>query len=178
MAAQIAASLFFRPEGYSIGEIKFDLILRETHEFRNTITSHKIQDGRDVSDHIRNELRNGSFTGQITNYSIYIDGVENRALDVLEQLKTLWQNTSDTYTLTLVVDVIENIVIQKISVNKDGQTGDKLDFDITFRQIEKVNIKTVNIGGEFDKKAVISKTLPLSPGQPGAPLTLEIEALL
>ena len=69
--AEIPVSLFFKGvQSYGIGILKFDLLLSEDHNFDNTITEHPVEDGSIISDHIQNELENGSLTGLISNFSV------------------------------------------------------------------------------------------------------------
>ncbi len=60
--AVVPASLFFKGLGiYGVEDeegafISFDLVLSENHNFDSEVTTHPIEDGSEVSDHIQNEL--------------------------------------------------------------------------------------------------------------------------
>jgi len=70
--ALVPASLFFRgSQVYGIdskaGAINFDLIVSESHSFDSDVSTHSVEDGSEISDHIQNIAQDGSFTGIMSN---------------------------------------------------------------------------------------------------------------
>lgn len=143
--------LFFqqkkRPYGADadMGSIKFDLVLNERHNFNNAVSSHNIEDGSEISDHIRNELENGSLTGLISNFSVKTRLLRtNRAQDAFDFLFELWQAKA-LVTITTVMRVYRDMAITDISIPRSFDTGESAVFTISFRKVNQVKLKTVTL---------------------------------
>lgn len=155
-------SLFYRPEGFGVGEITFDLITNEAHSMSNTLTAHRVEDGSVISDHIKNDLRNGSLSGLVTNFSIQNPttflgvgatletGLANRALTAYDAFKLLWLSKS-LVTIVTQLEVYENVAIKSIDTSKDDAT-DALGFNVTFREFPVVKLKQVEIEASVNPK--------------------------
>jgi hypothetical protein len=146
--ANLRSKLFFSGRDYKIGTIELDLILGEEHNFSNEITEHTIENGSVISDHIKNNLENGSLTGLITNHSIkqfgLITGVTNRAKDAFDELKRLWKERSLISIITI-MQRYDNVVIENVSMPRDEGTGEAIIINLSFRQVKIVKLKTVQI---------------------------------
>lgn len=139
--------IFGRP--YKIGTrkgfISFDLILSESHSISNTISEHPVEDGSVISDHIKNNLENGSLTGLISNFSLStFTSFTNRAQDAYDEIVRLWKNR-ETVTLVSVLRTYNDIAIVDVNVSLSADTGSAIVLDISFKQIKKVKLKTVLI---------------------------------
>lgn len=66
----LPASLFYRVDGYFVGNIKFDLEISENHSIEAQVSEHPIEDGSVVSDHVRILPRKGSIVGLVTNHPL------------------------------------------------------------------------------------------------------------
>ena len=66
----LPASLFYRVDGYFVGNIKFDLEISENHSIEAQVSEHPIEDGSIVSDHVRILPRKGSIVGLVTNHPL------------------------------------------------------------------------------------------------------------
>lgn len=144
--AVFSTSLFFK-EGkqYSVGSVTFDLLLSENHNFENTVTSHTIEDGSEISDHIKNELENGGVNGLISNFSVNTARLSsNRAQDAFDTLYNLWK-AKTLVTIVTVLRVYENVAITSIPISRSEATGESLTFSISFQEIKQVTPKTVVI---------------------------------
>jgi len=144
--AELATTLFFQNNrNYGVGIITFDLILEETHNYSNSVTRYKIEDGSNISDHIQNEVESGSITGLITNFSLF-DGVllSNKAQDVFNQLRDLYLN-KELVDIVTVLKVYENVAITNISVPRNSESGEELISNFSFEQVDIVNLQEVLI---------------------------------
>lgn len=145
----IPAQLFYKNRDYGVGSIQFDLVLGETHNMSNIITEYKIEDGSTISDHIQNNVRTGTVTGLITNFSIGEGTLtENRALLAFQRLEELFE-AKELVTIVTVYKVYEDVVIENISIAKDSNTGESIVADFSFREITKVSLQTINIEAEI-----------------------------
>lgn len=144
--AELPVKLFFRDNReYGVGRIKFDLILTEDHNFSNIVTDHNIEDGTQISDHIKNELERGSLTGLITNFSIQIFGLQgNRAQNAFDEMIRLWKERV-LVTIVTVMRVYEDVAIENITVNRSEATGEAISMNVSFRQVKQVKLKSVEV---------------------------------
>ena len=146
--ALIPVNLFFnKNKKYGVnsdnGFITFDILVNESHNFSSNITSHPIENGSEVSDHIRNQLEQGSFTGLISNFSVKSRFLfSNRAQDAFDLFVELWKQKV-LFTITTVMRVYKSMGITNISINRDFSTGDAVVFNVGFRKVEQVSLKTV-----------------------------------
>ena len=152
MAIQTASLFFKNNRNYGIGNIDFDLILSESHNFNNTVTQFNIEDGSNISDHIRNELFNGTVTMLITNFSLLQDGIiSNRAQDAYDALESLWRER-DLVTIVTVLKVFDNVAITNISINRGTDSGEALEVDVSFQEINIVKLQELQITASIKLK--------------------------
>jgi hypothetical protein len=150
--------LFYRKDGYSVGEVELDLILDEHHSKDAEVTENPLQDGRAVSDGIYLKLRDGSLTGLVSNHSLkhatppdiqsaealleqaesYT--LENRAKQAWEDLKGV-MDRKELVTIVTALEVYENVAITHIETDRDGGSGDALEIKISFKQVQTVKLK-------------------------------------
>jgi hypothetical protein len=138
--------LFFKGNRiYGVGNIAFDLVLSETHNFTSKVTSHPVEDGSEITDHIYNDLENGSINGLISNFSLNSTGaVTNRAQSVFEALISLWRERTPV-TIRTVMRVYENVVITSMPFLREASQGESLPISISFRKIEVVKLEEITV---------------------------------
>lgn len=150
--------LFYRQDGYSVGEVDLDLILEENHSKDAVVTENPLQDGRAVSDGIYLMLREGSLVGLVSNHSLKHATppdvqnaealleeaedatLENRARQAWESLKAL-MDARQTVTIVTALEVYDNVAVTHIETQRDGTTGDALAIQVSFRQVQTVQLK-------------------------------------
>ena len=150
--------LFYRKDGYSVGPVDIDLILNEDHSKDARVTENPLQDGRAVSDGIYLELREGSLTGLVSNHSLKhatppdvqsaqalleqaeSTTLENRAWQAWEDLKAV-MDAKEPVTIVTALEVYENVAITHIETDRDGDTGDALAIQVSFRQVQTVQLR-------------------------------------
>ena len=150
--------LFYRKEGYSVGSVDIDLILNEDHSKDARVTENPLQDGRAVSDGIYLELREGSLTGLVSNHSLKhatppdvqsaqalleqaeSTTLENRARQAWEDLKAV-MDAKEPVTIVTALEVYEDVAITHIETDRDGDTGDALAIQVSFRQVQTVQLR-------------------------------------
>lgn len=159
----IPASLFYRTEGYSVGELGIDLILSESHALSSVVTSHPVEDGSVITDHIQKNLRMGSLQARISNHSrkaaqVNTESTEiqdvidanttamkaNRAMAAWELLQAI-HDRSELVTIVTVLQKYTDVAITDINVDRDSETGEALDFTISFQQVKRVALKEVTV---------------------------------
>jgi hypothetical protein len=156
------ASLFYRTNGYAVGALYVHLILSEDHALVSQVTSHPVEDGSVISDHIRNELRAGSLKALVTNHSIrYANNdkaadpemlikagknavLENTAMSAWEVLKSI-HAARELVTIATVLEVYDDVAITSIEVSRDSDSGEALEFAVNFQQVKKVQLRGTDV---------------------------------
>lgn len=143
----------------STSAIQFSLIKSENHKFSSSVSYHPIEKGSPISDHIQRDQRTGSFVGLVSNFSLltaktvdYSKGdraqmglpPQNLARDAYDQLKKLWVDGA-VITLVLVLEVYPDVVITEVSAPRSGDSGDAIEFDISFAQIRRAKLDEVGL---------------------------------
>lgn len=160
----VPVSLFFRSDGYSVGEVTIDLILSEDHSLSAAVTQHPVQDGSVVSDHITVLPRSGTMRALVSNHSLsaaeaqsdedetwkelYERGasatLRNRAQEAWEALKKVVE-AKELITIVTALEVYDNVALTGIRTTRDGETGDSLEIEIDFEQVNRVSLKETRV---------------------------------
>jgi len=146
MATQVPIVLFYQSQKtYSVDTIIFDLILKESHSLDASITSFNVEDGSLISDHIKNELRTGSLTGKVTNFSIYEDGFPgNKALEAWEKFKELWA-AKKKMTINCIMDSYDDVCVVHVGSGREPGLGEAQEFDVSFQQMNIVKLEQISL---------------------------------
>lgn len=160
----VPVSLFYRADGWSVGEISLDLILTETHSLNAVVTQHPVQDGSTISDHITILPRSGTMRVLVSNFSlstaegdaraawdeIYAQGeaaqktLPNRAEEAWKKLKDIVK-TRELVKVVTSLEVYEDVALTRVETTRDGDTGDALEIDIDYEQVTKVKLKETKV---------------------------------
>ncbi len=175
----IPVSLFYREDGWSVGEISLDLILTEGHSLNAAVTQHPVQDGSTISDHITILPRNGTLRALVSNFSlaaassnkaetwqdVYEQGeaaqesLPNRAADTWEKLKELVKRRELVKVVTA-LEVYEDMALTRVETTRDGDTGDALEIEIDYEQAVRVKLKETKVTAQVqprDMKSTINQ---------------------
>lgn len=194
----VPASVFFNvggyeifgtsPAGYKVQAVSLDLIISESHALTSTVSSHPVEDGAAVSDHIKNELRMGSLTGLVSNHSLnrapeyeiaeagastkrpnYGTSLkpweENPAQAAWDQMKEQWKKRR-LVTIVTALEVYKDVAITNVQTTRTSESGEALEFSISFQQVKKVKLQEVEISAsvaplsmktDTDKQASVKK---------------------
>lgn len=175
----VPVSLFYRADGWSVGEISLDLILTETHSLNAVVTQHPVQDGSTISDHITILPRSGTMRVLVSNFSlstaegdaraawkeIYAQGeaaqktIPNRAEEAWKKLKDLVKKRELVKVVTS-LEVYEDVALTRVETTRDGDTGDALEIDIDYEQVTKVKLKETKVTAQVqprDMKSTINQ---------------------
>ena len=151
-----------RPAPTQIGpNLILDALVRESHDFRSEVTEFPVETGSNVSDHILNAPREISIEGVITNNPIrFLGGIPAKLirgssvggivigpnLNLVElafaELERIY-NAKDTLIISTPRKFYTKMVMTRLSIPKDRATGDALRFSASFRQLERVQSRTV-----------------------------------
>jgi len=123
----------------------FDLQISESHSFNSKVTNHPVEDGSPITDHIEKELRSGSASFFVSNYSLKIGELEtNRVQDVYDLFKQLWKS-KELVTLVTDLEVYEDVAITKISTSRNVGVGEAGTFEVSFTEFRIIRLKKISV---------------------------------
>lgn len=163
--ADTPVNLFFNSDKtYGAGLLTFDLLLAEDHSLESSVTSHPVEDGSEINDHIQNETPSGSITGLITNFSIKSKGItSNRPQDAFDLLYQLWEER-ELVTICTMLRVYDDMAITSAPVARDNETGESIILQIEFQRVRIVELQQIlletNISLKSLKKTIQKKVSP------------------
>lgn len=135
-----------------IGIITFDLILSEAHNLSSQVTEHPVEDGSVITDHIKNNLENGTLSALFTNFSIRRRfQVENIAQTAHDEIKRIWK-ARQLVTITTVMEKYENVAIENVDEQRSADTGAATILNISFKKVEVKKLKTTLIDANVRQK--------------------------
>lgn len=143
--------------------IYFDAAESVVKDLPNKVTSHPIEDGSPITDHVISEPRKVSVTGIISDAAFQLQeddrfseisgsdagvarrvpvaGRSQQALNELEEIR----DNREVFQLETRNEVFEDMVFTGFQVPRDAQTGDAVRVKFTAQQISTVQRKFVNI---------------------------------
>ena len=170
------SSLFFRDEGFGLEELKFDLLIDESHSLDFEIPEHAVENGSSISDHVCERLRSVQITGLFTNHPIggkksgyvnedgtvneepdevSVDGVEGRgniALANFEKLKEIARRRKPVRLVTS-LEVYEEMVFESIPYSRGPDDGESIKFTAKLREVRTAKVSTVRRDGVWNPPA-------------------------
>ena len=157
--ATVNTTLFFKANRkYSVGTITLDLLLSENHNFSSTITQFNIEDGADITDHIRRNIFQGGLTGRVSNFSLTQEGLlVNRAQEAYDALKQIWQE-GQLIDISIIYDIFQNVGISNIGIPRSPGLGEAIEFDISFQEVNIVQLQEILIVANVKLADMVSDT--------------------
>ncbi len=135
----------------AIGSIVLDATVEERHEYSATVTDHPIEAGGFVTDHIYENPRVLSVTGEITDSPVtlfsVLNGVSNRRIEAKDQLLELY-HARERVTLVTGLEIYTDMVMEGLVFPRDQRTGRRLQFNATFKQTSFVESEIVGVATE------------------------------
>ncbi|MBC3540662.1 phage baseplate protein [Rufibacter sediminis] len=142
----------------SIGAVTLDATVNESHQYLANVTTHPIESGGFVTDHVYEEPREVTIEGEITSSPVIffgnLGGLSDRRIEAYDQLVSLYK-TRDIVTLVTGLKIYTDMVIQSLSFPRDQKTGGRLQFSASFKEARKVSSQVIGVASEkaaADKK--------------------------
>lgn len=172
----VQSSLFFRDEGFGLEELKFDLLIDESHSLDFDIPEHAVENGSSISDHVCERLRSVQITGLFTNHPIggkksgyvnedgtvneepdevSVDGAEGRgniALANFEKLKEIARRRKPVRLVTS-LEVYEEMVFESIPYSRGPEDGESIKFTAKLREVKTAKVSIVRRDGVWNPPA-------------------------
>lgn len=163
----------FKKAGASAILLQLDAGISERHSYRNRVTKYPVEEGLDITDHIKQEPESFVLEGIVSNspiaqipflsdYNAIVNQGNDRVMSSYEALlliagrkmvkePTMTGADENTATKPLVVDIAANLrvfndmVIEDLDFDFDAKTGDALPFKATACRIVKVSTSETTI---------------------------------
>lgn len=167
-------------EQFQKQSLVFDACLSENHSASSTITSHPVESGANVTDHVHNNPDVVTITGLVTNTPIrfpeglpavpvgqsfanLVNDVSNdlskNAYDKLLALK----NNKSLIKIATTLRTYENMLIESFEVSRDKETADALAFTMRLQQVRFVKTNTIELPTPVEPKLAKKKVLGNKP---------------
>jgi Dit-like tail protein len=126
-----------------------DCVRQETHSFDSDVTSHPVEKGADVTDHVRPRPITVTLECIVSNTPIEPVASQRPAGGIPAEDAHAWlmgiRDDREPVTIETHRRAYENMVLTSLSEPLDAATGDGLVFSATFVQIELVQIEKVTV---------------------------------
>ncbi len=155
-----------------VGVVQFDCSLSETHSSEATITEHPVEEGADITDHIRLGHAMIDLNGLVTNTPlIFLASLQNSSplvgdiIPVTDRVNAAYRELQrvmrkgETVDVVTSLDSYENMAITAMSVARDAANGQVLNCSLSLREIIIAVSETVEapIPVEVAKKKPVNK---------------------
>lgn len=172
--------------------IDLDVTQDEAHEWTNDVTLYPVEEGSQISDHIRPMPDKVTITGWITDAPIndteieqYNQASDDGSAELPSRVFTTFgllhdlRDSRELITLYTRHKVYTNMALQSCNIPRNGAMGEALNFTLTFVNVRIVSTQTVDVPAGISKKldkktgaAVQKKTQPTK--TPGAEQTVDL----
>jgi len=139
-----------------VGLVQFDCSVSETHSDEATVTEHPVEEGTNISDHIRKGPASLELNGIVTNTPIVylaslqaispLDGdlapVQDRAELAYAELQQIMKDGRTVEVVTS-LRTYQNMALTGMSVTRDATTGQVLNCSLSLREITVAVTQTV-----------------------------------
>lgn len=152
----------------SIGDLVLDARISENHQLSNDVTQYPIEEGSNITDHVRNRPFVLTMTGHVSDSPIEYYGLssslnslsgETRSSSAFDQLVSIY-NGKKLVDVQTTLNLYQNMSIQDLIFPRDNTVGQELRFTATLIQVTKaktefatVNIDNVKPDENRDKRA-------------------------
>lgn len=176
-------SLIFTPRKAQVGLVQLDASVSETHTKTNELTDFPVDEGANITDHIRRVPEEIQITGMVSKTPLLllaglrssspIDGELDNPDDRVERAYSELQrimNASELITVVTTLKTYENMAVTSIAATRDAQNGQTLNAVITCREVfvaatetrDRPDPETPSDGAEIDRGR--QPTTPASQG--------------
>lgn len=128
-----------------VGAVELDASLQENHVLENEITEFPVEEGTDITDHIRKKPERVTITGIITNHPNTFGGAlgnPDRAGEAYEKFLEM-VNKAQVVTVVTTLRQYANMAIESISIPRSAQKGQHIEVTISLREIKTAVVESV-----------------------------------
>lgn len=170
-------TLLFPKSKVRVGLVNFDATISESHRKANEVTSHPVEAGVDVSDHIRPQPEEIDINGIVSDTPLVylpslratspIEGDLTRPTERADAAYKELQRVMDSGQLVTVVTKLreyESMAITIFGVDRDASTGNVLNATLSLRQVvtveSQVTAEPIPVASGNKKSKRLGKVVP------------------
>ncbi|MCG8433494.1 MAG: hypothetical protein MJA83_05640 [Gammaproteobacteria bacterium] len=125
------------------GAIEFDASVNEDHEAENDVTEFPVEEGADITDHIRPRPESITINGIVSNTPLTLLPIEpRRAEEAYDKLKTI-KDTGQLVSIVTSLRRYDNMAITSLSVVRNAQNGNVVNATVRLREVFLAQTETV-----------------------------------
>lgn len=127
-----------------VGAVEMDASLSESHQAANEVTRHPVEQGSDITDHVRRQPERVTITGVITDTPTTLGGAleENRSLSAFEKFLEM-KDRADLVTVVTSLRQYSNMVIESYSIPRDARRGQSVEITLNLVEILTAQIAEI-----------------------------------
>lgn len=132
-----------------IGLIALDVLVNERISFDGRVTRYAVEEGADISDHIKRGNKTVSISGLISAseaYAVNLFSRKSRLIDAIAAIEAMNEKQTP-FTVITGLGQYDDMGMEDVSINRSnsGLGGNWIDISANFVRIRKVNLKTTTI---------------------------------
>jgi hypothetical protein len=141
-----------------VGVIAFDATPNELHSNEAETTDHPVEEGSDISDHVRKRPRKIELNGLVTNTPIVFLAslraespktddllpTDDRVETAYAELKRV-QDAGETVDVFTTLEEYEGMMIESIPVTRDARRGNMLDCGVVLKELQTAKALSIEV---------------------------------
>lgn len=162
-----AAIIFKTPFKQKVGKLEIDILDSRGISEKSTISANPIEDGSFITDNIRRESTEISFTARISSFSLnnsvikqvssLIKGkIPNRLKDAHDELYRLY-DAQEPITLVTKFKSYDNMVMTSLDFASGAGDGEVLRFSVSFKEVQIAESQLVSVANSKIKNETAKK---------------------
>ncbi|MCP4570119.1 MAG: hypothetical protein GY841_21265 [FCB group bacterium] len=150
MTFKSLTEMVFKTKKGQVGAVQFDAMVSENHQMSAEVTAHPVENGSDITDHIRVNPREIEIVGVISNTPVILlssvraeSPIEGDTERVVDRVNAAHEEIKKTMREGLLVQVItsletypEDMAIISYGVTRDAEKGNILEANLVLRQVQ------------------------------------------
>ena len=128
--------------------IEFDAVVSEAHNMTADVTMHPVENGSNITDHIREQPKEITLNGIVSGHPIkFLASLRVQQ----DPVKDAYQTIRDIMEKSLLVDVVttlttyESMAVTSVSISRDAANGNILNASLSLREVRIVNRDEENL---------------------------------
>lgn len=124
------------------GAVEFDASIEESHVNENEVTQFPVEQGVDITDHVRRQPDRVTLRGIVTDHPIRLGGglgISGRSLDAYGKVLYMMANAQLVSVVTS-LNQYEDMVIESMEVPRDSTRGHAVEMTLQLREVKTAQV--------------------------------------
>lgn len=121
------------------GAVELDASLQENHTSSNEVTRFPVEQGVDITDHVRRQPERITIRGIVTDHPIVYRqrGIERRSIEAYQDFLTM-MDEAQLISVVTTLRQYENMVIESMEVPRNAALGNSVEVNLTMTEVKTV----------------------------------------